>query len=112
MEHARSVATVVHAAAVHHAAGSSRRLPLGAMTAMGARATEFGEDFGRRAEGEVVQHDHDVLRAACILFARYHRRGEELLLAQLMRVHPMSTGSETEGMVIAGPGGNRAAVRP
>ncbi|PTM48839.1 hypothetical protein C8P69_12212 [Phreatobacter oligotrophus] len=106
------MATVVHAAAVHHAAGSIRRLPLGAMTAMGARATEFGEDFGRRAEGEVVQHDHDVLYVARIFIVRDHRRGEELLLAQLMRVHPMGARSEPEGVGIAGPGGNRATVRP
>ena len=30
----------------------------------------------------------------------------------MMRGHPVSTGSEAEGMGIAGPGGDRAAVRP
>ena len=46
-------------------------LPCGAgktmvgMAAMSAAAAEFGKDLLGRTEGEVVQHDHDVIVRPC-----------------------------------------------
>ena len=81
------------------------------MTGVGAAAGQFGKNLLRRAERKIVEHDNDVLDVAGIFFARDHRRGQQLLFAESVRVHPVRAGCQLE---VVSPGCSdrqRSAVR-
>ena len=62
-------------------------------------AGEFGEDFRRVAECEIVQqHDHFLRIRTQIFFGVYDERcrHQKLLLQPMMRVHPMCAAARRE----------------
>ena len=46
--------------------------------------------------GEIMQHDNDILHVTRLLLPCHHGRGQQLLLADRVRVHPVRAGRKRE----------------
>ena len=78
---------------------------------MHVRAAELRQDLLGRSEGEIMQHDDDILHVTGVLLACHHGRGQHLLFADRVRVHPVRAGRKRELESVRLARGERPAVR-
>jgi hypothetical protein len=79
---------------------------------LGGARSESRQNLLRRAEGEIVQHQHDLLLVRSLALGDDQRRSEQpLLLQAVMGMHPIGAGLPQREVVLVGGSGLEQRLR-